>query len=230
MRPVATPDLPLPVTLAVMAKEPVAGRSKTRLTPSCTPEQAAELAEAALVDTLEAMAGTRAARQVLVLDGTPGPWTPGGVEVVEQPTGPLARRLARTFDRLGGTTLMIGADTPQLTTDRIDAALETLTAPDVDAVIGPATDGGFWTIGLVRPQPEVFTGVPMSTPGTGRIQRDRLVQCGLRVVDLPEARDVDTIADARAVAVERPDSRFAELLHQFELVAAGQLENAPTRR
>jgi glycosyltransferase A (GT-A) superfamily protein (DUF2064 family) len=64
-------------TLLVIAKSPAPGRVKTRLTPPCTPEQAARLAGAALSDTLAAAARTRrAARRVLVLDGASGPWLP----------------------------------------------------------------------------------------------------------------------------------------------------------
>ncbi|GAB2471058.1 hypothetical protein GCM10027162_78090 [Streptomyces incanus] len=69
-------------TLLVIAKEPRPGRVKTRLTPPFTPGQAAELAEAALADTLHAVAATPAARRVLVLDGAPGPWLPPGFDVV----------------------------------------------------------------------------------------------------------------------------------------------------
>ena len=69
-------------TLLVIAKEPRPGRVKTRLTPPFTPEEAAALAEAALADTLDAVARTPAERRVLVLDGTPGPWLPAGFEVV----------------------------------------------------------------------------------------------------------------------------------------------------
>ncbi len=64
------------VTLLVIAKEPRPGRVKTRLTPPFTPGEAAALAEAALVDTLRAVAATPARRRVLVLDGEPGPWLP----------------------------------------------------------------------------------------------------------------------------------------------------------
>lgn len=63
-------------TLLVIAKEPRPGRVKTRLTPPFSPRQAAALAEAALVDTLLAVAAAPVRRRVLVLDGTPGPWLP----------------------------------------------------------------------------------------------------------------------------------------------------------
>ncbi|MGW3405211.1 glycosyltransferase, partial [Streptomyces zhihengii] len=68
-------------TLIVIAKAPAAGRVKTRLTPHFTPEEAAELARAALADTFAAVLATPAARRVLALDGLPGPWVPEGIEV-----------------------------------------------------------------------------------------------------------------------------------------------------
>ena len=71
----------------VMAKSPVPGRVKTRLCPPCTPAEAAALAEAALADTLEAVAACGAGRRILALDGAPGPWLPAGFEVVAQCQG-----------------------------------------------------------------------------------------------------------------------------------------------
>src|SRR5690242_13674278 len=82
------------VTLLVIAKEPLPGRVKTRLTPPYSPREAAELAAAALGDTLEAVRATPARRRVLVLDGRPGPWLPAGFEVVPQVPGGLDVRLA----------------------------------------------------------------------------------------------------------------------------------------
>src|SRR5215208_6714786 len=71
--------------LLVIAKAPVPGRVKTRLSPPCTPEQAATLAAAALRDTLEAAAASRRARRlVLALDGSAPSWLPPGIEVIPQ--------------------------------------------------------------------------------------------------------------------------------------------------
>ncbi|MFC9290815.1 glycosyltransferase, partial [Streptomyces sp. NPDC057052] len=66
-------------TLLVIAKEPLPGRVKTRLTPPFAPWEAAALAEAALADTLAAVAAAPAVRRRLVLDGAPGPWLPPGL-------------------------------------------------------------------------------------------------------------------------------------------------------
>ncbi|MFG3333581.1 DUF2064 domain-containing protein [Streptomyces tendae] len=194
-------------TLLVIAKEPRPGRVKTRLTPPFTPVEAAALAEEALADTLAVVAATPARRRVLVLDGAPGPWLPPGFDVVPQCVGGLDERLADAFAGCAGPALLIGMDTPQVTPDLLDVDFH-----DCDAYFGPAEDGGFWALGLARPEPALLRGVPMSTPVTGAVQRERLLTAGLRVRELPPLRDVDTAADARAVAALAPDGRFAARL------------------
>ncbi|MEU2714305.1 DUF2064 domain-containing protein [Streptomyces sp. NPDC007205] len=194
-------------TLLVIAKEPLPGRVKTRLSPPFTPQQAAQLAEAALADTLHAVAAAPATRRVLVLDGAPGPWLPPGFEVLPQCAGGLDERLADAFARCSGPALLIGMDTPQVTPQ-----LLTVDFAGCDAYLGPAEDGGFWALGLAEPDPALLRGVPMSTPGTGAVQRERLLAAGLRVRELPRLRDVDTAADAHAVAALAPHGRFAARL------------------
>ncbi|WP_329544227.1 DUF2064 domain-containing protein [Streptomyces sp. NBC_01356] len=200
-------------TLLVIAKEPRPGRVKTRLTPPFTPREAALLAEAALVDTLRTVAATPASRHVLVLEGAPGRWLPPGFDVVPQCAGGLDERLAAAFAGCEGPTLLIGMDTPQVTPE-----LLTVDFADCDAYFGPAEDGGFWALGLASPDPELLRGVPMSTPTTGAVQRDRLTAAGLRVRELPALRDVDTAADAEAVAAVAPGGRFAAELARVRAV------------
>jgi hypothetical protein len=196
----------------VLAKAPRPGRSKTRLCPPCSARDAAALARAALADTLDAVLATPAARRVLVLDGPVGDWLAPGIEVVAQRGAGLDERLAHAFADVGGPALLVGMDTPQVTQDDLARGLERLAAPGVDAVLGPAADGGYWAIGLREAQPRAFLGVPMSTAWTGRAQHARLRRLGLCVALLPALRDVDRIADARAVAALAPAGRFARAL------------------
>jgi uncharacterized protein len=194
--------------LLVIAKTPEPGRVKTRLTPPCTPAEAAALASAALADTLAAAAGARrAGRRVLVLDGPPGPWVPPGFAVVPQRGAGLAARLEAAFDDAGAPAFLVGMDTPQLTPELLDAGLAALET--ADAAFGPALDGGYWGVGLRRADPAVFRAVPMSASDTGAVQRRRLAELDLRTTMLPPLRDVDTIDDARAVAAEAPGTQFA---------------------
>ena len=202
--------------LVVIAKSPEPGRSKTRLTPPCEPAQAARLAEAALQDTLAAVAATRCAERVLALAGPPGPWLPPGFRIVDQGDGALDRRLAHVFSRCVGPTLLIGMDTPQVDPWLLESAIAALEAPRTDAVLGHAEDGGYWAIGLRRPDPRAFAGVPMSVAETGARQEEALLALGLRVALLPTLRDVDLIGDARAVAAMAPAGGFARALDAVE--------------
>jgi rSAM/selenodomain-associated transferase 1 len=197
----------LPSTLLVLAKAPVAGRVKTRLCPPCRPEEAAEIAAAALADTLESVVGCGAERLLLALDGEPGEWLPPGFELVAQRGDGLAERLAAAWSAVDGPCVQIGMDTPQVTPGCLDQALARV-ASDGSA-LGPATDGGWWAIGMARPVPAVFRGVPMSGPDTGARQLAALRAHGLEPSLLAEMRDIDTVDDARAVAALIPRSRTA---------------------
>jgi len=204
------------VALAVIAKAPVPGRVKTRLCPPFSPQEAAALAQAALEDTLAAVAAAPTHRRVLVLEGQPGDWLPEGFEVIPQRGEGLAERLGDAFATIAEPTLLVGMDTPQVDADLLERAMRTLTMPGVEAVQGDATDGGYWAIGLMRPDRAAFAGVPMSVEHTGEAQRARLAQLGLSVAELPALRDVDDLEDARAVAAQAPTSRFAATLQRLD--------------
>jgi rSAM/selenodomain-associated transferase 1 len=200
------------VAMLVLAKAPRPGRVKTRLCPPCTPTEAAALAEAALADTLTAVAATDATPRVVVLDGPAGAWLPAGLVVIPQRGHGLDERLAAAFADAGGPALLVGMDTPQITPELLTAAAEPLAGEGPDAVIGLAEDGGYWSIGLRKADPRVFRGVPMSTGSTARFQLARLRALGLTVRLLPRLRDVDRYDDAVVVAALAPGSRFSETL------------------
>jgi hypothetical protein len=203
------------ISIIVLAKSPIPGRVKTRLCPPCTRVEAAEIAAAALIDTLETVASAPARARVLVLDGPPGPWIPDGFVIVPQLGLGLDARLANAFAAVTGPAVLIGMDTPQVTREQLVDAEASLCSPGVDAVLGPAADGGWWAIGLRRADPRVFIGVPMSTDHTGRDQQARLDALGLRNRPLPALRDVDTYADAVEVARAIPASRFAAAVNDL---------------
>lgn len=197
-------------TLIVIAKEPIAGRVKTRLVPPLSFEQAAEVAAAALADTLAVASEFPCSQRVIALDGQPGDWLPAGWTVIAQVGGGLDARLTAAFEAVDGPALLIGMDTPQV-------ALRHLLAADLDrydACLGLSTDGGYWSIGLRDPSSarSTITGVPMSTEHTGSTQLDRLRSAGLRAQLLDELTDVDTFAVAREVADAAPWTRFATVL------------------
>jgi rSAM/selenodomain-associated transferase 1 len=215
---------------AVIAKEPVPGRVKTRLCPPFTSDEAALLATAALRDTLAAVGATPASRHVLVLDGQSGSWLPPGFVVMAQRGRNLGARLGAAFADCAGSTdeptVLVGMDTPQLTTRQLLEAADMLTLAEQGrrrAVIGPALDGGFWLIGLSHADPRVFRGVTMSSSRTFDEQAQQLRRCGFEVQVTDVMRDVDSAGDAAAVAAASAGTNFAQ---QYSALLPASLSSA----
>ncbi|GAB3800708.1 TIGR04282 family arsenosugar biosynthesis glycosyltransferase [Micromonospora zhanjiangensis] len=207
--------------LLVVAKAPVAGLVKTRLCPPATPRQAARIAAAALLDTVDAVRAVPEVTPVLAYAG----WLAraersdeidralAGWWLLPQRGAGFAARLANAYADVaarhpGRPVLQLGMDTPQVTPAVLTVAVDRLAGSD--AVLGRACDGGWWTLGLRDPaHAEVLRGVPMSTPETGRLTHRALVSRRLRVAALPTETDVDTWSDAVAVAERYAAGRFA---------------------
>jgi glycosyltransferase A (GT-A) superfamily protein (DUF2064 family) len=208
--------------LVVIAKAPVPGRVKTRLCPPCTPEQAADIAAAALADTLVAVQATPAVRRTLVHSGHYDP-PPGWHRIAQHGDG-LAERLVNCFADTAlprVASLLIGMDTPQVT----PALLGVLAAglDGSDAVLGPAEDGGWWALALRDPaDAEALRDVPMSTVDTGALTAAALVSRGLRVSYGSPLRDVDTASDALQVAALCPDGTFADAVRRHVPLVANR--------
>lgn len=198
------------VQVLIMAKEPVAGQVKTRLCPPCTPAQAAAVAAAALSDTLEVVDAAPTLGRTLVVSG--GFRAPAGWSVVPQRGEGLGERLAHAFADTASTrsaSLLIGMDTPQVTPGMLADAADLL--HEADAVLGPAEDGGWWALALTDPRHgAVLADIPMSAPDTCALTAAALRARGLTVAMGAALRDVDTAADAWAVAELCPDGRFAQ--------------------
>lgn len=201
-------------TMIVLAKQPLPGRAKTRLTPPLRPDQAAMVAAGALTDTLVAAAAVHATDHLLAFEGDPTGWLPAGWRCTRQPTGTLDVRLVAAFAAAapGRPAVLVGMDTPQFR----PAQLAAFDPARYDACLGLATDGGFWTIGFADPAAAVaIAGVPMSTADTGAIQLARLRAAGLRVQLLDELSDFDTFEAAQAILGQAPDGAFARAMHQL---------------
>jgi glycosyltransferase A (GT-A) superfamily protein (DUF2064 family) len=196
-------------TIIVMAKAPRAGRAKTRLSPPLAPAEAAAIAEAALEDTLRAVLLTPVDRRVLALEGPPGPWLPTGIEVLPQRGDRFGERLANALADAGGCGLLIGMDTPQVTPELLNDALDTLARPTTGAVLGLSEDGGWWALGIQGWHADLFRNVPMSSSFTGTAQLAQFAAVGLDVTMLPVLRDIDHWNDVESVAGRIPDSNLA---------------------
>jgi uncharacterized protein len=207
--------------LLVVAKAPVPGEAKTRLGADIGDEAAAELAAAALLDTLAACEAAFPDRCHLALAGDLDGAAHGhelrsalrSWHVFEQVGTTFGARLAHAHltlaDASPAPVIQVGMDTPQITPALLSEAAERL-RPGC-GVLGPAHDGGWWLLGLSRPAAaQVLAGIPMSTPRTAFDTRRALVGWGVRVATAPVLRDVDTITDAALVAREAPATRFAQ--------------------
>lgn len=211
----------------VVAKAPVAGAVKTRLGADIGMDGAAEVAAAALLDTLRTCAAAfPVTRRHLALAGDLGSAVRGaeleaavmGWDVFPQQGTGFAERLvhahATVAGRGDGPVVQIGMDTPQVTAALLLAAADALGDPDEpiapDAVLGRADDGGWWVLVLRdgrRASP--LAEVVMSTPTTYDDTRAALEASGRRVAGTAVLRDVDTVADADEVAAAAPDGAFA---------------------
>ncbi|MEV4543991.1 TIGR04282 family arsenosugar biosynthesis glycosyltransferase [Micromonospora echinaurantiaca] len=219
--------------LLVMAKAPVPGVVKTRLAPPATPAQAARIAAAALLDTLDAVRAVPGAVPVLALSGRLDDAERGaelaaalaGWTVFAQRGAGLGERLANAHADVavafpGQAVVQIGMDTPQLTPARLGAAIRRLAS--ADAALGRAVDGGWWALGLRDPRhAAALRTVPMSTARTAWHTRAALGERGLRPAALPVLRDVDEWPDALAVAAEATGSRFARQVAAVRPLPAG---------
>jgi glycosyltransferase A (GT-A) superfamily protein (DUF2064 family) len=206
--------------IIVMAKSPVAGRVKTRLSPPLSLGEAAGVAEAALRDTLVAVSAAPADRRVLALDGPVGSWLLPGIDVIAQRGDLFGQRLAAAFEDVGGPALLIGMDTPQVTPRLLHYALQALEGRGTDAVLGLSADGGWWALGLRDLRSDIFENVPMSSTLTGTRQLDQLLARGLRVSMLPVLLDIDLWSDVLDVAELIPGSMLARRLDALRLEKA----------
>lgn len=208
-------------TVLVVAKAPVPGLAKTRLAASVGAEVAADIAAAALLDTLDAVAAAPVSRRVVALTGDLEQACRAaeianrltGFDVIAQRGDCFAERLAHAHEDAaapGLPVLQIGMDTPQISPALIDECGQALW--DADTVLGLAADGGWWVLGVQDPaMAGCLCGVPMSQPDTGARTLLALFDAGLGVRLVDELADVDTIADIDGVRCAcAPTARFAQ--------------------
>ena len=193
--------------LIVVAKEPVPGRTKTRLCPPFTSESAAEFYCCLLLDTLALMARLEVADRTVAYtpDSARGFFehlVPNGFRLVPQRGVDLGERLANAlahhFDLGYRRTVIMNSDGPTLPQACLEEAFSGLDAADV--TLGLSHDGGYYLIGMKQLHPDLFQGIDWSTeqviPQTLAICR----RLGLAVHRLPTWFDVDVEADLERLA------------------------------
>lgn len=211
--------------IVMMAKSPRPGEVKTRLCPPLLPQDAATLYRCFLLDSLAKIAAIETATSVLsytppmdrALFTTLAPgWT-----LLSQHGTDLGARMADCFVQLfdqGHThVLLTGSDLPTLPPNVFHHALALLNKPEIDVVLGPSEDGGYYLIGLRVLYQNLFEDMIWSTPEVCRETVRRAEQLRLQVAYLPSWYDIDTPSDLvrlrRALACDI--TAVAPLTQQF---------------
>jgi rSAM/selenodomain-associated transferase 1 len=218
-----TDSLAATCAIAVMAKAPQAGRSKTRLVPPLSPAEAASLSAAFLRDITENIAAAN--RQAPIAGGVA--YAPAGAAPLFEgiiapgtalyladghlpdgaPAGVtgfgacLFHAVAGLFAQGYGAAALLNSDSPTLPTSYLVRAATLLAAPGERAVLGPAADGGYYLIGMKSPHSHLFAGIDWSTAQVAQQTRARAREIGLPLVELPEWYDVDDAASLTRLAV-----------------------------
>ena len=188
--------------LAVFARFPEPGRAKTRLIPALGAEGAARLYTEMARHTLAQVDELERMRPVIVevwfAGGDAGPMQAlfGERRYRLQPEGDLGARMSSAFDSMlkkSRSAAIIGTDCPALSAEILAGALDAL--DDHDLILGPASDGGYYLIGLRRPVPELFDRMPWGTSAVLTETLKRADRLGLTVHQLPVLDDVDEPGD-----------------------------------
>jgi rSAM/selenodomain-associated transferase 1 len=217
--------------LVIMAKQPAVGRTKTRLCPPLTPAEAAALYEALLRDTIELGASLEGVRLAIAV--TP----PEATEDFRQISPPdtlllpvacadIGDCLNRALNRLLAAgypqAIAINSDGPTLPAAYVRQALARLA--EVDAVLGPSEDGGYYLIGLTQLRPELFRDIEWSSERVTAQTLSRAEALGLNVALLPPWYDVDTAADLDRLRAELATLPAEALVHTRRFFACCRQE------
>lgn len=190
--------------LIVFAKQPIAGKVKTRLTTVLSPEEAAELYRCMLIDTLSKVKQLEGVDIYLFFEGNGDAASyfatiAAGMETVPQRGNNLGERMMdafqRTFEHGYESVAIIGTDSPDLHVSFIEEAFLSLEDARLDAVFGPSEDGGYYLLALKRLHAELFQGIGWSSQAVLRESVATAEKVGMRTMMLSFWHDVDTVAD-----------------------------------
>ena len=209
--------LPEDCVLGIFGSKPEPGRVKSRLAAEWGPVVAAEIHEAMLFDTLdtwdsEAILSPGGRRVLVYSPADAGPWfdgrVPASFALQPQVDGDLGQRmqafLAGELEEGAERVVLIGSDSPTLDPTIIVSAFLCLEGRDV--VLGPATDGGYYLVGVHHSAPPIFDGIDWSGPNVLSQSIDQLADTGLSLAVLPPWYVVDTPDDVRMLAGHIPPS------------------------
>ena len=211
------------VVTAILARAPWAP-GKRRLTGRLTAEEAAALRTAIFADTVAAVRSLPGVATTVVCEPPEAcqaltAIVGAGVEVIPQSSGDLGERMANAFDDLfsigASSVVLVGSDLPDLPGRVIAAATRALARRGDRVVLGPASDGGYYLVGLKAPHPELFSGVDWGTERVLEQTAEKAARAALEVVrletwhDLDEWADLERLAASEGTAAPRTRAWFA---------------------
>lgn len=198
--------------IALFAKQPVPGQVKTRLTPSLSAEQACQLYQVALRETVARLQG--AGLPLLLCYAGRREWFRAafpGLPLLAQVGDGLGARLRHAVQTLfaagAGPVLLAGADSPDLPLALIGEVVTVL--QDKDVAVIPCSDGGYAVVGLRQPTTQLFAGIPWSTSGVLAATRQRCALLGLTLHETAPWHDLDEAADLRQLVIRSPATQTA---------------------
>ena len=190
-------------TLFIFAKDPALRPVKTRLAASIGTEKAKAFFEDCLdhllqmfpklnedlnpMLLLEPLEGEQAFRKRFGYQG----------KIDSQAPGDLGEKLYAAFQGCSGPAMVVGTDLPELSASDLKTACTKLRSHQ--AVLGPCDDGGYFLLGTQKPQPELFTSMPWSTPEVLGETKSRIAKLDLSLAMLKPIEDIDTIEDLKSM-------------------------------
>ena len=186
--------------LVIFAREPVAGRVKTRLATGIGGNAATEVYRRLLEHTIESARATGIDAVVFLAEVPGEAWASTLDHPFEiQGAGDLGRRMGECFSRGfadgASRVVLVGSDNAHIRQDHIRSAFDAL--GDHRVVLGPADDGGYWLVGQRRPGIDFFSRIPWSDPATLDATRQRLRKLHVAWSELDTLPDIDTAEDLR---------------------------------
>jgi rSAM/selenodomain-associated transferase 1 len=191
-----------PVAL-LFAKQPVAGRVKTRLARDIGDVAALEAYETLAKQAWRTLGESGLARWVVFDPPDAGEamarWLPAADRYWPQVAGDLGARLTAAIEAAlasgAPAVIALGTDAPGMTAAHLREAVHELGRDEM--ALGPAEDGGYWGLALARPEPRLFEGIAWSTDVVAAQTLAAARSLGMRVRRLPILSDIDTVHDYR---------------------------------
>jgi len=188
------------VAVGIFCKTPAAGFSKTRLSPPLRPQDCSAISACFIHDlasTIDSLGGAAAPYAIYTPAGTEPALRallPASFQLLAQSGGDFGARLSQAITQLLEAghrgAILVNADSPTLPASILQAAVDALGHEDA-VVLSPSFDGGYTLIGLSRPHPELFAGIPWSTANVHRMTMQRAAEIGVPVINVPGWYDVD---------------------------------------